>query len=173
MNPKKKLLLQLLFLSLIPVAILVTQHILMKEKVILELAAGKAKHVEQKHVEVITSDGGTSVFKITNPPTQRTILFQIDNPEISSEKIAYKTKIRPENLEGEAFIEMLCYFKNKGEFFSRALTEKITGTDGWKETETYFHFTDGLKPESIRLNVIIEGKGTVYVDTIFLYQTLY
>ena len=69
---------------------------------------------------------------------------------------------------GTAYLEMWCVFPGSGEYFSRALQNPLSGTIDWTTMETPFFLQKGQKPELIKLNVVINGKGTVWVDDITL-----
>jgi hypothetical protein len=68
---------------------------------------------------------------------------------------------------------MWCHFPGQGEFFSRgparALTG-LTGTTDWTLVETPFVLKQGQKPDNVRLNLVITGKGTVWIDDIRLLR---
>ncbi len=63
---------------------------------------------------------------------------------------------------------MWCRFPGQGEFFSRALDAAITGTTEWTTQETPFVLEEGQNPSNIKLNLIVEGPGAVWVDEIVL-----
>jgi hypothetical protein len=57
-----------------------------------------------------------------------------------------------------------------GEFFSRGLTTPLTGTTDWTTEETPFFLKKGERPDYIKLNVVIDGTGKVFVDDISLLR---
>ena len=54
------------------------------------------------------------------------------------------------------YLEMVCHFPGKGDFFSRALDAALSGTTGWTAQETAFVLKPGENPDNIKLNVVIE-----------------
>jgi len=74
------------------------------------------------------------------------------------------------NVTGRAYLEMWCVLPGQGEFFSRGLQSPVTGTVDWSSIETPFLLKKGQKPELIKLNVVIDGTGTVWVDDIDLVK---
>jgi hypothetical protein len=69
-------------------------------------------------------------------------------------------------LQGKAYLEMWCEFAdgpNKGEYFSRGLATPLTGTTDWASYETFFVLPNDRWPDRFKLNVVIEGKGTVWI----------
>jgi len=61
-------------------------------------------------------------------------------------------------------------FSGKGEFFSRGLQTPLMGTTNWATEETPFLLKEGENPDNVKLNVVIQGKGTVWVDNICLLK---
>jgi len=44
----------------------------------------------------------------------------------------------------------------------------ISGTTEWRTAETVLYLDKGTAPERIRLNLIVEGEGTVWLDSVVL-----
>jgi hypothetical protein len=74
-------------------------------------------------------------------------------------------------VEGRVFLEMWCHFLGKGEFFSRGLQSPLTGTTNWITEETSFLLRKGENPDTVRLNLVIDGKGTAWIDDIRLLKS--
>ena len=58
----------------------------------------------------------------------------------------------------------------RGEYFSRDLGSPLTGTVDWSAEETPFFLKKGENPDNIKLNLVVEGKGTVWIDDIRLLR---
>ena len=54
---------------------------------------------------------------------------------------------------------------------SQRLTAPLSGTIDWASYETPFFLKKGERPDLIKLNVAIEGKGTVWIKDISLAKT--
>jgi hypothetical protein len=65
---------------------------------------------------------------------------------------------------------MWCHFPGKGEFFSRGLQTALTGSSDWNSQETFFFLKKGENPDNVKLNLVISGKGTVWIDDIHLIK---
>jgi hypothetical protein len=63
---------------------------------------------------------------------------------------------------------MWCHFPGLGEFFSRNPQSAVTGTTNWTSMETVFFLKKGERPDNVKLNLVIGGKGTVWIDDIRL-----
>lgn len=119
--------------------------------------------------KAISSDGNGSL-KITALDTTVVRLYEVRDIDIENARLIYQARVRCENLEGLAFLEMWCHFPGTGEFFSRGLQTPITGTNDWTTVETPFFLKKGEKPDFIRLNFVAAGKGNAWIDDIKLLK---
>jgi hypothetical protein len=55
-----------------------------------------------------------------------------------------------------------------GQYFSKGMNDPVKGKSDWKTIQTPFMFQKGQKPDKVTLNIVINGKGTVWVDDIVL-----
>ncbi len=83
-------------------------------------------------------------------------------------RLIYRARMRSEGLRGKAYLEMWCVFPGQGEFFSRALQSPLSGTNDWTSQETPFFLKKGQDPSRVKLNLVIEGEGTVWLDQVVL-----
>jgi hypothetical protein len=97
-------------------------------------------------------------------------LFEVSDVDAENARVIYQARLRTENVEGKVYLEMWCRFPGKGEFFSRGLQNPLSGTTGWVSAETPFFLKKGEKPDLIKLNIVIEGKGTVWIDDVRLMK---
>ena len=118
---------------------------------------------------VVTSDGNGSLAITTDKPIT-VKLFELHGVDIEDARLIYQAKLRCKDLEGRAYLEMLCHFEGVGEFFSRGLHSPISGTTEWTTEETPFFLRKGQKPDYIKLNLVIEGTGSAWIDDIQLLK---
>ncbi len=122
--------------------------------------------------KAISSDGNGSLrIDATEPTTVR--LFETGDMDIEYARLIYQAKLRTENMRGQVYLEMWCHFPGRGEFFSRGLTQigtPLTGTTDWSTEETHFLLQDGENPDNVKLNLVIGGKGTAWIDDIRLLK---
>jgi len=117
----------------------------------------------------ISSDGNGSLqLEATQPTTFR--LFETGDIDIENARLIYQAKVRTENVEGRVYLEMWCHFAGRGEFFSKDLMTPLTGTTEWTVEETPFFLKAGENPDNVRLNLVIDGKGTAWIDDIQLLK---
>src|SRR5262249_55977340 len=95
-------------------------------------------------------------------------LYETGDLDVEDARVIYQAKLRSEGLEGKAYLEMWCSFAGKGEFFSRALQAPIGGTTGGASQGTPFFLQKGQNPDNVKLNLVIDGRGTVWIDDLKL-----
>jgi hypothetical protein len=120
--------------------------------------------------ESITSDSNGSIKIETTGPIV-VPLYVVNDVRIDDTQIIYEAKVKSEGLKGQAYLEMWCVFRDKGEFFSRGFDSVIAGTSDWKTIRTVFNLRKGDMPDQIKLNVIVNGVGTVWIDDITLSKS--
>ena len=117
----------------------------------------------------VSSDGKGSL-RITATEPVRIRLFEVGDLELSDTALVYSAKVHSENLEGKAFLEMFCHFPGKGEYFSRSLNMAVSGSTGWVLQKAPFYLKKGEDPDKISLNIVIDGRGKVWIDDIRLVK---
>lgn len=120
----------------------------------------------------VSSDGkGSLRIDATGPlPVP---LFEVTDVNIENAVLLYQARLQSEKLDGQAYLEMWVRIPGKGEFFSRGLERPLTGTMSWMTAATPFFLQAGQKPDLIRLNLVVNGKGRVWIDDVrLLRQTL-
>ena len=116
-----------------------------------------------------SSDGkGSLRIKARNAATVR--LFEVNDLGVENAILTYQAKLRSEDLIGMAYLEMRCHFPDGREFFSSSPRAFLTGTTKWTAMQTLFTLRKGERPDVVKLNLIIEGKGTVWIDDIHLMK---
>ena len=117
----------------------------------------------------ISSDQNGSLRITTSKPTT-VRLYETRDIDIENARLIYQAKLRTKDVEGQVYLEMWCNFKGKGEFFSRALQSPLSGSNEWTSQETQFFLKKGENPDNVKLNLVINGKGTVWIDDIRLVK---
>lgn len=117
----------------------------------------------------ISSDGNGSL-KITVEEPTTIPLYETGDIDIEDARLIYQAKMRTEDLEGTAYLEMLCQFRGAGEYFSRDLSSPLSGTNDWSTEQTPFLLKKGQNPDNVKINLVVNGKGTVWIDDIHLFK---
>lgn len=115
-----------------------------------------------------TSSDGKGALKITATQPVTVRLYEVPVSSIDNARIIYRARLKTADLTGEAYLEMWCVIPGKGEFFSRGLHAPLTGSVDWTTQEIPFLLQPGQKPELIKLNLVVNGTGTVWIDDIRL-----
>jgi len=117
----------------------------------------------------ISHDGRGSVRITTTQPVVIP-LFEAGDLNIEDARLIYRASIRTEDIQGRVYLEMLCHFPEQGEFFSRGLEAPLSGTTEWSIEEIPFFLQEGQNPDNVKLNLVIDGTGTAWIDDIHLLK---
>ncbi len=109
---------------------------------------------------------GASSIKITTLWPTTICLGEVTGLDIDGAKLVYQAKVKSE-LDGTAYLEMWAQVAG-GEYFSRGMNDVVSQKTDWKAIQTPFLFQKGQAPEKVTLNVVINGKGTVWIDDVTL-----
>ena len=120
-------------------------------------------------VKNISSDGNGSLRIVAKEPTI-VRLFEVYDIDIEDARLIYQAKVRTKDVKGQVYLEMWCHFPGKGEFFSRGLDSPLTGTTNWATLQIPFFLKKGEKPDYVKLNIVLNGTGTVWIDDVRLLK---
>jgi hypothetical protein len=128
----------------------------------------------QEGVEIdnnVFAEGGGALKVEYHKPETRTIrLFETGPISVDNRMLIYSAKLRGSEMGGKAYLEMMCHFPGSGEFFSRSIDRPVTQTT-WTTAQTPFRLETGQMPSNVKLNLVIEGPGTVWIDDIKLLSS--
>lgn len=96
-------------------------------------------------------------------------LGEVQEFNIENTRVVFRAKVKSEKLKGTAFLEMWCHVGG-GQYFSRGMDSVVTGTMNWKTLQTPFSLQPGQSAKKVTLNIVINGKGTVWVDDVHLVK---
>jgi hypothetical protein len=114
---------------------------------------------------LVKAEGKASV-KITTQCQTTICLWEVDGLNVENAKLLYTAKVKSD-LDGKAFLEMWVHVGG-GTYFSRGLNDVVSGKTDWRTVQTPFLFQKGQRPDKVTLNIVINGKGTVWIDDIVL-----
>jgi hypothetical protein len=120
----------------------------------------------------ITKDGITvdrDAWRVEAKENRTVRLFEVPISGVDDCMLTYRAKLKSENLEGRVYLEMWCRLPS-GEFFSKDFDHAVTGTTDWATYQTPFFLKKGERPDLIKLNVVIEGKGTLWIKDVELLK---
>ena len=117
----------------------------------------------------VTADGGGSLrIDATEPMTVR--LYEVGGLNLENAWILYRAKLRTRDLAGETYLEMWCHSPDHGDYFSRDVEHPLSGTTEWADVVAPFVLQEDQVMDEVRLNLVITGSGTVWIDDILLQQ---
>jgi len=118
---------------------------------------------------IIRAEHGAWRIDVNEGQTIR--LFEVENPDVEQCLLTYRAELKPEGLKGRSFFEMWCRLPGRGEFFSKGYQQAVSGTADWARYEIQFYLKRGQRPDLIKLNIVVEGVGTVWLRNIELHKT--
>lgn len=132
--------------------------------------------ITQSGVEIdrdISSDGNGSLLISTKEPIT-VELFELDDKDFGNQRLTYKAQMRSENLQateemrGISYLELIAKFPDGQKLISRGPRVPLSGTTEWRPVEAILYLDKGNSPERVKLNLIVEGEGKVWVDSVIL-----
>jgi serine/threonine protein kinase len=111
---------------------------------------------------------GDSAWTVSCTTTQTFRLFEVPNSGVERCMLTYRARLKSEGLVGRAYLEMWCQLPGQGDSFSRGLNNTISGSSDWATCQTPFFLKAGEKPDLIRLNLVVEGPGEVFIKDVEL-----
>ena len=109
---------------------------------------------------------GKGSIKITTQWPTTICLGEVTGLNVENAKLLYKAKVKSD-LDGSAFLEMWAHVSG-GQYFSRGMNDVVSQKTDWKIIQTPFLFQKGQRTDKVTLNLVINGKGTVWIDDIVL-----
>lgn len=102
-------------------------------------------------------------------PAPRTVrLFEVPMKDTHNGMLTYRARLKTKDIEGRAYLAMWVRFPGMGEFFSKGLHNAVRGTNDWSEYEIPFMLKKGQEPDLVKLNLEVEGTGTVWIKDVEL-----
>lgn len=125
---------------------------------------------------LLTASGTTvegDAWRIAVDQRQTVRLFELPDPGVEGCRLTYRAQVKSEGLQGRAYLELWCRLPGQGEFFSKGIQQALSGTIDWASYEVPFLLKAGQRPDLLKLNVAVEGTGTLWVKAIeVLYNPL-
>ena len=113
-------------------------------------------------------DGDAWLMQSDEPQVVR--LFEATGADLDQALLAYRASLKSEGLEGRAYLEMWVRLPGRGEFFSRGLHLPVSGTTAWSSYQVPFRLKKDQKPDLVKLNVVIEGRGKLWIRDVELLK---
>jgi hypothetical protein len=121
-------------------------------------------------IDTQTKAEGSGSLKITVTEPSVVRLFETGDIDVEDAALIYQAKLRTQGAGGNVYLEVCCHFEGKGEFFFRGLDNPLKGSMDWTSQEIPYFLKVGENPDNVKLNVISEGAGTIWIDDIRLLK---
>ena len=115
----------------------------------------------------IHTDGRASL-RVTAARPRVVRLFALENPGVDDCLLVWRARLRCEALRRRVFLETWVRLPGTDEYFGRGLESAIGRTTDWREAQAIFRLEKGQVPDRVRLNLVIEGEGKVWIDDVRL-----
>ncbi|MBL4889428.1 MAG: hypothetical protein JKX97_05345, partial [Candidatus Lindowbacteria bacterium] len=115
-----------------------------------------------------TYDGNGSL-KLQSKRLKKFLLYEIFDLDVEEARMVYSAMVKTKRVRGQVYLEMVCDFFTRGEIETDGLQIALTGDNDWKKREIEFVLRRSENPVSVKLYLVINGSGTVWVDDIHLY----
>ncbi len=109
---------------------------------------------------------GKGSVKITTQWPTTVCLGEVADLDVQNARLAYRAMVKSD-LDGIAFLELWAHV-GEDQYFSKGINDPIKKKTDWKSIQTSFIFQKGQRPDKVTLNLVIQGKGTVWIDDIVL-----
>jgi len=117
-----------------------------------------------------STDGGGSV-KIAADGLTTVRLFEVAPAEsLEDTLLLYRASVRTQGLDGDALLEMWVRVEGKGEFFSKGFDQTVSGDTNWTSLQIPFVLKPGQRADLVKLNLVVRGTGTVWIDDVRLLR---
>lgn len=113
------------------------------------------------------SADGKGSLKVTVEQPATVQLFEVPAPGAESAKYIFRAKVNMKDLLGDANLQMIIRFRNGGEVNAY---QTVKGPGAWTPMEVFGIVQKGQKPDMVRLNLLVNGTGTCWVDDVHLVQ---
>lgn len=119
-----------------------------------------------------TDNQGSLFIKASEPKTIE--LVELDNENLKNKRLTFKAQMRSQDLKatedmrGISYIELAARFPDGEELVSRGPRIPISGTTDWRPVDTVLYVDKSDSPESVKLNLVVEGVGEVWIDSVEL-----
>ena len=124
-----------------------------------------------------TAEAPFSSLKIDGGTGAPVTVAIIERPAIKGQRYAVTGQVRYEGVEGAGYLEMWSHFPNGGQYFSRTLGDvgpmmKLQGSSEWRQFTLPFDATGAPPPTRLVVNVVLPGRGVVYLGPLQLVDDI-
>lgn len=124
-----------------------------------------------------TAEAPFSSLKVDGGTGAPVTVAIIEAPAIKGQRYAVTGQVRYQGVEGAGYLEMWSHFPDGGQYFSRTLADvgsmmQLKGSSGWRQFTLPFDATGAPAPTRLVVNVVLPGRGVVYLGPLQLVDDL-
>ncbi len=119
--------------------------------------------------KAVSADGNGSLRVATEVPIT-VPLYEVAFPGVEYANLIYRAKLKTQEFGGDAYLQMVVHFPGGGEVTAQNYQNALRGTADWTSSETSLRLQKGQKPDSVKLNLVVNGVGTVWIDDLHLIK---
>jgi hypothetical protein len=134
--------------------------------------------IENGRVLPGAAPGGSAALRVTSAAKTGTTIpvAVIRDPEIHGRSYSVVGRVRYRGVERFGYLELWSVIPGRGRYFTRTLAPRgplgvMTGDSGWRRFELPFSLGDAPPPSRLELNVVLPGRGTVWLGPLDLVTT--
>lgn len=116
------------------------------------------------------SADGNGSLQIVALATGTFPLIEVPTLQIEHADLIYQAALRTESLEGRAYLKMVCQLSNGEQGTANGMDAALSETTEWRTVETHLEIGFAMTPRSCLLGVVVEGRGTVWLDDVALLR---
>lgn len=119
----------------------------------------------------VTTDGvGSARLDATDAGS--VTMLEVTDVDAQNTTLTFEARLRSQDLNGNAHIEMEVLLPDQEEPVRLpGLGRLVSGTTDWVVATSSFYFQPGQQPDAVRLDLVVDGAGTVWVDEVRLLRT--
>ncbi|MBZ0256880.1 hypothetical protein K8I31_12515 [bacterium] len=115
-------------------------------------------------------DGSISIANQKRDGAVSVPLYLYEDPGFEAETIIYSAEIKSDKTDMKAYLEMLCTFPDEKTYFSRGVSQSLSGATTWEKQQTPFFLKAGQRPTRITVGVRFEEPGVILIRNIDLFK---
>jgi hypothetical protein len=98
-------------------------------------------------------------------------LLELENPELEDVLITCTAQAKCIGIWGRAYLELFCSVPGEGDFTARDWDHAVHATQDWTPVRVEYRLEDGQRPDRLRLSLVINSAGSVWLDDIRITAT--
>jgi hypothetical protein len=117
-----------------------------------------------------TSADGQGALQLHSQKETHFQLITLNRPDVGNSRLFYQAKLKTKGVNGRTYLEMTAFFPGNEQPQTQSVVTGLDENTNWTTNRVPFFFQKGDRPEKLVLGVVMEGKGTAWIDDIQLQK---